>query len=115
MMSFYSELQVIVLEDRPEYIRGLPPGKAEQMEREPFELRVVCNPSLRATDESGARFYEGCLSVPGYQVTICVIGLAKFQMLFMYRITQQGISDNEAVGVSSHLQLSLKPIGWQAL
>ena len=65
-----SELQVIVLEDRPEYMRGLPPGKAEQMEREPFELRVICNPKLRAMDESGARFYEGCLSVPGYQVNI---------------------------------------------
>ena len=61
---------MIVLEDRPEYMRGLPPGKAEQMEREPFELRVICNPKLRAMDESGARFYEGCLSVPGYQVNI---------------------------------------------
>ena len=67
---YCSNLQVIVLEDRPEYMRGLPPGKAEQMQREPFELRVICNPNLRAIDESGARFYEGCLSVPGYQVNI---------------------------------------------
>ena len=68
LMPSCSELQVIVLEDRPEYMRGLPSGKAKQMEREPFELRVICNPKLRAMDESGARFYEGCLSVPGYQV-----------------------------------------------
>ena len=73
-----------MLEDRPEYIRGLPPGKAKQMEREPFDLRVICNPGLSTMDESGARFYEGCLSVPGYQVNvqICIIciGLQDFRL-----------------------------------
>ena len=57
-----------MLEDKPEYIRSMPPGKAEQMQRQPFELLVLCNPQLKAVGQAGARFYEGCLSVPGYQV-----------------------------------------------
>lgn len=62
-----------MLEDKPEYIRGLPPGRAGQMQREPFELLVICNPTLKPVGQSGARFYEGCLSVPGYQVSILSI------------------------------------------
>ena len=57
-----------MLEDKPAYIRGMPPGKAEQMQRKPFELLVLCNPRLKPVGQAGARFYEGCLSVPGYQV-----------------------------------------------
>ena len=38
LMSSCSELQVIVLEDKLEYIRGLPPGKAEQMDRSHLSL-----------------------------------------------------------------------------
>jgi len=40
------------------------------MQREPFELLVICNPTLKPVGQSGARFYEGCLSVPGYQVSV---------------------------------------------
>ena len=119
LMSSERELQVIVLEDRPEYMRGLPPGKAEQMEREPFELRVICNPKLRAMDESGARFYEGCLSVPGYQVNLSTrLGhmLADFQALSMYHVYgRTGRTDTKAAGVFSNMQLQLKSIGQMTL
>ena len=101
-MSYTSALQIIVLEDRPEYIRDLPPGKAEQMEREPFELRVICNPSLRAMDQSGARFYEGCLSVQDIRCTSLQSlnhRLTKFQA-FSCRMSlyEEAGLDTEAVG-----------------
>ena len=67
-----------MLEDKPEYIRGMPPEMAEQMQRKPFELLVLCNPRLQASGQAGGRFYEGCLSVPGYQVWHSHIGIWTF-------------------------------------
>ena len=67
-----------MLEDRPEYVRSLPPGRAEQLQRRPFELIAICNPKLKPVGRSGARFYEGCLSVPGYQVGMhatCIVSV----------------------------------------
>ena len=63
-------LQVIVTEDRPEYISLLPDGLAEQQQRAPFEPLVIVNPSLTPLSSDGARYNEGCLSVPGYQALV---------------------------------------------
>lgn len=57
-----------MLEDRPEYISPLPEGEAEDKQRQPFECLVIVNPRISPLSDSGARFFEGCLSVPGYQV-----------------------------------------------
>ena len=57
---------MIVLEDRAEYIAG--DAAAAEKQRLPFEPLVVVNPRLRPLSDAGARFFEGCLSVPGYQV-----------------------------------------------
>lgn len=59
-------LQVIVLEDRPEYIAA--DAAAAEKQRQEFEPLVIVNPILRPLSDDGARFFEGCLSVPGYQV-----------------------------------------------
>ena len=64
--------QVIVLEDRPEYIARASPQRAAAMQRAPFSVLAVCNPSLRAAGSEGARFFEGCLSIPGYQARALV-------------------------------------------
>ncbi|PSC68155.1 Peptide deformylase chloroplastic [Micractinium conductrix] len=63
-------LQIIVLEDKPEYLAAVAPELAEQQQRMPFEALVVINPRLRTLSDAGARFYEGCLSVPGYQALV---------------------------------------------
>ena len=63
-------LQVIVMEDRPEYIALLPEGLAEQQQRAPFEPLVIVNPTLAPLGADGARYHEGCLSVPGYQALV---------------------------------------------
>ncbi|PRW60731.1 peptide deformylase chloroplastic mitochondrial [Chlorella sorokiniana] len=61
-------LRVIVLEDRPEYIAA--DAAAADKQRLPFEPLVIVNPSLRPLSDEGARFFEGCLSVPGYQALV---------------------------------------------
>lgn len=61
--------QVIVLEDREEYMSSLPEGVAAAQQRAPFEPLVIINPRLTPLSGDGARFFEGCLSVPGYQAS----------------------------------------------
>ncbi|KAL4434677.1 hypothetical protein ABPG77_002800 [Micractinium sp. CCAP 211/92] len=63
-------LQVIVLEDRPEYIAAMAEGVPEMVQRVPFEPLAIVNPRLRALSQHGMRFYEGCLSVPHYQALV---------------------------------------------
>ena len=58
------------MEDRSEYISLLPEGVAEQQQRAPFEPLVIINPSLTPLSSDGARYNEGCLSVPGYQALV---------------------------------------------
>ena len=56
------------MEDRDEYMSALPADVVAQQQRAPFGPLVVVNPRLRAVGGAGARMYEGCLSVPGYNV-----------------------------------------------
>jgi peptide deformylase len=49
---------------------SLPDGQAEQQQRVPFEPLVVVNPRIAPLSDAGARFFEGCLSVPGYQALV---------------------------------------------
>ena len=58
-------LAIAVLEDP-----GLPAGMddaGDERERAPFACRVLVNPSYEAVGPERRSFYEGCLSVPGYQ------------------------------------------------
>ena len=43
---------------------------AEVRERAPLPFRVLVNPSYEPVDDAIASFYEGCLSVPGYQAVV---------------------------------------------
>ncbi len=43
---------------------------AEVRERVRVEARVLVNPAYEAADDERAAFYEGCLSVPGYQAVV---------------------------------------------
>lgn len=62
-------IRVAVLEDRAD----VAPEVAEQRQRYPTPPRVLVNPSYEnVVDEfePAAEFYEGCLSVPGYQAVV---------------------------------------------
>ncbi|CAN5858977.1 peptide deformylase [soil metagenome] len=58
--------RIIVLEDRPELMKGLSAAERQEREREPFATRVFVNPVLRHVGEEHAMLFEGCLSVKGY-------------------------------------------------
>ncbi|GAA2099225.1 MULTISPECIES: peptide deformylase [Brevibacterium] len=45
-------------------------ARLRQRERVPFAPRTVLNPRYAATTGETASFYEGCLSVPGYQAVV---------------------------------------------
>lgn len=59
-------LRVAVLEDQYQ----LDPAAAAVRNREPLEFMAVLNPRYRAVGTEVASFYEGCLSVSGYQAVV---------------------------------------------
>ncbi|GAA4523280.1 peptide deformylase [Amycolatopsis samaneae] len=60
-------LRLAVLEDRPELLRNIPAGTLAARRRAPLPFRVLVNPRYTALGAGTAAFYEGCLSVPGWQ------------------------------------------------
>lgn len=59
-------LRIAVLEDQ-----GVQdPAVAEARSRTPLPFTVLINPSYEAAGDTVAAFYEGCLSVPGYQAVV---------------------------------------------
>lgn len=59
-------LQIAVIEDR--YDVGADVARAR--ERTPLPFRVMVNPRYTPVGSRTADFYEGCLSVPGYQAVV---------------------------------------------
>ncbi|WGW11016.1 peptide deformylase [Saxibacter everestensis] len=59
-------LRLAVLEDSA----PVDPDVALARERTPLPFRVIVNPSYTAIGAREASFYEGCLSVPGYQAVV---------------------------------------------
>ncbi|RIJ76437.1 peptide deformylase [Nakamurella silvestris] len=59
-------LQIAVLEDPA----TIPPELAAYRHRYPLDFRVIVNPRYTAVGTERAAFYEGCLSVPGYQAVV---------------------------------------------
>ncbi len=59
-------LALAVVEDA-----GVPDERvAEVRERAPLPFRVLVNPSYEPVGDALSSFYEGCLSVPGYQAVV---------------------------------------------
>ena len=58
-------IRVAVIEDRAD----LPPDIATERYRYPTPARVLVNPTYQPGPEA-VEFYEGCLSVPGYQAVV---------------------------------------------
>lgn len=63
-------LQLIVIEDRVEYHKGIPEEDLTQREREPVPFHVIINPKLQLLSEEDVEFFEGCLSVPGFTAIV---------------------------------------------
>jgi len=64
-------LRMFVAEDPvPSQLDEAAAGRLTVRRRVPFGPRVVLNASYTATTDATASFYEGCLSVPGYQAVV---------------------------------------------
>src|ERR1700712_4391733 len=59
-------VQLAVLEDPA----AVPAETARVRDRSPLPFRVLVNPSYTRIGDGVAAFYEGCLSVPGYQAVV---------------------------------------------
>ncbi|WNG14190.1 peptide deformylase [Cystobacter fuscus] len=60
------DVRLVVIEDRAEYMAGLPAADLAAREREPVDFHVLINPRLIVEDATPAEFQEGCLSVSGF-------------------------------------------------
>lgn len=59
-------LQIIVIEDREEYMSSMLPKIREERGRRPVPFHVIINPKLIYVSNEKSIFFEGCLSVQGY-------------------------------------------------
>ncbi|HET9713687.1 MAG TPA: peptide deformylase [Pyrinomonadaceae bacterium] len=63
-------IQLAVIEDRATYISDLPADELEERQRSAIPFHVIINPKLAIVGNSTAQFFEGCLSVEGYQAVV---------------------------------------------
>jgi peptide deformylase len=65
------DLQLAVIEDRPDYIAKLTPDQIAARMREPVAAHVIINPVLFIEGMAGeAEFFEGCLSLRGFTAIV---------------------------------------------
>jgi peptide deformylase len=63
-------LQLAVIEDPVEYLAGVPAEELSARLRSPVDFHVIINPKLTVVGDSTAEFFEGCLSVDGFQAVV---------------------------------------------
>lgn len=63
-------IQLAVIEDRDEYLIPVPEEKLAERQRSSIPFHVIINPKLTVLDDASAQFFEGCLSVQGYQAIV---------------------------------------------
>lgn len=63
-------LQLAVIEDKEEYLKGISPEELQERERQPVPFQVIVNPTITVTSEKTLDFFEGCLSLPGFSAVV---------------------------------------------
>jgi len=63
-------IQLAVIEDRVRYIADLSADELAERQRIAIPFHVIINPKLSFLDDSSAEFFEGCLSVEGFQAIV---------------------------------------------
>jgi len=63
-------IQLAVIEDPEEYLAHLSQAQLDATQRSAVPFHVIINPKLTLLGESQATFFEGCLSVEGYQAIV---------------------------------------------
>jgi peptide deformylase len=62
-------LQLAVIEDREELLKGLDPKALAERERRPVPFTVIVNPVL-TLQQPAVEFFEGCLSLAGFSAIV---------------------------------------------
>lgn len=60
------DLQLAVIEDKPEYLRDVAPEILKERERKPVPFHAIINPKITPIENAAVEFFEGCLSLPGF-------------------------------------------------
>jgi peptide deformylase len=63
-------LQLVVIEDKPEYLQKLAPEHVAERKRRPVPFHVLINPKLIIDGTEAAEFFEGCLSLAGFTAIV---------------------------------------------
>ena len=63
-------IQLAVIEDRATYIKDISAQELAARQRSAIPFHVIINPKLTIVGNSSAVFFEGCLSVEGYQAIV---------------------------------------------
>ena len=63
-------IQLAVIEDRAEYLEGVSADHLAKLQRSAVPFHVIINPKIFILNTSSAHFFEGCLSVEGYQAVV---------------------------------------------
>ena len=63
-------IQLAVIEDPEEYLDHLSEDQLDATQRSSVPFHVIINPKLTLLEGSKATFFEGCLSVEGYQAIV---------------------------------------------
>lgn len=63
-------IQLVVIEDRATYTSDLSADELAERQRSAIPFHVIINPKLSVVGNSSALFFEGCLSVAGYQAVV---------------------------------------------
>jgi peptide deformylase len=63
-------IQLAVIEDRAEYLKGIAPELLAERERQAVPFLVLINPDIVEYSEETVEFFEGCLSVAGFSALV---------------------------------------------
>jgi peptide deformylase len=63
-------IQLLVVEDKPEFIERMADDEVEARGRAPVPFQVLINPRLELTDRAVVEFFEGCLSFADFMMVV---------------------------------------------
>jgi peptide deformylase len=64
------DLQIAVIEDKPEYVKDASASFLRERERKPVPFHVIVNPTMALHGDPDLEFFEGCLSVAGFTAVV---------------------------------------------
>jgi peptide deformylase len=63
-------LQLVVIEDRAEYLQDVSEEDLRVRERRPVPFHVIANPRIVHIEDPSREFFEGCLSLAGFMALV---------------------------------------------